>query len=262
MIVQRIGTPVVLATVLALASGAPAQALDLTVGLGAAYAPDYEGSDDYTLLPAWSLRADDLYHPDTYVRVLGTSISSNLLPDENFRVGLVARYLPDYDKVDDSRVEDLERPQEALQTGVLLGYDALPGPREDAAFEVEATYDLLHGNGGLVTPRVRYKAPLGQSFVGEALVQTSYASEDYMSNRFGVSGRDARRSGLERFNADDGLKDLTLGGQLSWIVTENWLVTGLAGYTRLLEDAEDSPIVADRGDQDQLYGGLLVNYRF
>lgn len=252
----------VLLGLLGLAAAGPAKALDLTVGLGVAVAPDYLGSDDYAAVPAWNLRLDNLYHPDTYVRIAGPSLSSNLLPHEHIRVGVVASYLPDYDDVDDSRVKDLRRPDEALQAGVLLGYDIMPGPMQDSVVEIEATYDVLEGNGGLVTPRARWKSPLTDRLIGEALVQASYATEDYMSNRYGISGRDAARSGLAQFNADDGFRDLTLGANLTWMVTDNWLLTGIAGYTRLLEDAEDSPVVDQRGDQDQFYGGILAGYRF
>jgi outer membrane protein len=37
---------------------------------------------------------------------------------------------------------------------------------------------------------------------------------------------------------------------------------GLASYKRLLGDAEDSPVVNDEGDENQLMGGVLVTYTF
>jgi outer membrane scaffolding protein for murein synthesis (MipA/OmpV family) len=39
-------------------------------------------------------------------------------------------------------------------------------------------------------------------------------------------------------------------------------VTGLAAFTRMLGDAEDSPVVDDRGEPNQLLGGVLVNLLF
>ena len=35
-------------------------------------------------------------------------------------------------------------------------------------------------------------------------------------------------------------------------------MTGL--YTRLIDDAEESPVVDDVGDENQLFGGFLINY--
>jgi outer membrane scaffolding protein for murein synthesis (MipA/OmpV family) len=37
---------------------------------------------------------------------------------------------------------------------------------------------------------------------------------------------------------------------------------GLVSYKRLLDDAEDSPVVDDEGDANQLMGGILVTYTF
>jgi outer membrane scaffolding protein for murein synthesis (MipA/OmpV family) len=37
---------------------------------------------------------------------------------------------------------------------------------------------------------------------------------------------------------------------------------GTGTYTRLLGDAEESPVVTDRGDEDQIFAGALINYRF
>jgi outer membrane protein len=33
-------------------------------------------------------------------------------------------------------------------------------------------------------------------------------------------------------------------------------------YTRLLGDAADSPVTDDVGDENQMFGGLLINYTF
>ncbi|MDX6749043.1 MipA/OmpV family protein [Geminicoccaceae bacterium 1502E] len=242
--------------------GSAASAADFSVGLGAALAPDYEGSDDAKAVPLWSIRASALYHPETYVSLVGTELRSNLVPHDHFRAGLIAKYLADYEDVDDSRVKRLNRPEAALQTGVTLGYDFVAGPMIDAVFEIDASYDALHGNGGLVTPRARYRTLLNQRWRLEGSISSSYASEDYMSNRFGIGSGDAGRSGLDQYNADDGFKDVSLAGSVTFMVTPNWSLTGLVGYARMIGDAEDSPIVEDRGSQDQAFTGAMVNYRF
>jgi hypothetical protein len=50
--------------------------LQYTLGLGVAFAPDYEGSDDYAAVPLWNLRASNLSHPDTFIQVLGPTLRS------------------------------------------------------------------------------------------------------------------------------------------------------------------------------------------
>jgi outer membrane protein len=45
-------------------------------------------------------------------------------------------------------------------------------------------------------------------------------------------------------------------------VSRNWSVTGVAGYSRLLGDYADSPIVTERGSEDQVFLGLALGRRF
>ncbi len=43
-------------------------------------------------------------------------------------------------------------------------------------------------------------------------------------------------------------------------LNENWHLGGSAMYQRLLGDAEDSPVVDDRGSANQIFGGLAILY--
>lgn len=44
--------------------------------------------------------------------------------------------------------------------------------------------------------------------------------------------------------------------------TERWSMTAVAGVSRLIGDAADSPIVDALGDATQLTGALLLGYEF
>ncbi len=54
----------------------PAAAADWVVGAGAGLTPDYQGSDDYTRIPVISVRAQNFYHPDTYLHLTGPRFKS------------------------------------------------------------------------------------------------------------------------------------------------------------------------------------------
>ena len=90
----------------------------------------------------------------------------------------------------------------------------------------------------------------------------TYASDDYMSEFFDVNASNAARSGLSQFSADGGIKDVGLQMALSYRLSQAWSVTGIAAFTRLLEDAADSPITDDEGSNSQFFGALTVNYHF
>jgi outer membrane scaffolding protein for murein synthesis (MipA/OmpV family) len=236
--------------------------LVLTFGLGGAYAPDYEGSDDYAAVPLWNLRAGNLYHPDTFVQLLGPTLRSNLLPSEHWRLGVSGRYQPDYDNVDNSSVQDLKDPEAAGLLGLTVGYDFMAERAQDLAVELDAQYDVLEGNGGILTPRLRWQARMSQQIAMGAAISATWGSEDYMGNRFSINSGGSARSGLDEYDADSGVKNAMVTGTASYRLTEAWSLTGIVGYSRLFSEASDSPIVDDEGDENQFLGGLLVNYSF
>src|SRR4051812_34166178 len=187
-----------------------------TLGLGVALAPDYEGSDDYRAVPLWNLRAGNLYHPDTFVQVLGPTLRSNLLPDVHWRLGISGRYQPDYDNVDNNKVQDLKDTDAAGLLGVSVGYDFLAERGQDLALELDAQYEVLHGKGSVMTPRLRWQTLVNpQLVVGASLAETS-GSEDYMGNRFSINAGEAARSGLDEYDADSGIKNAMATGTLTY----------------------------------------------
>jgi outer membrane protein len=91
-------------------------------------------------------------------------------------------------------------------------------------------------------------------------VGATYADEDYMETYFGVSPSDADRTALPVFEADGGIKDVRILPAVVVHLSEFWHVGVGARYQRLLGDAEDSPVVDDRGSADQFMAGLAVAY--
>jgi outer membrane protein len=240
----------------------PGQGINFTLGAGAGIAPDYEGSEDYEAVPFWNLRAGNLYHPETYVQLLGPRLLSNFLPSDHWRRGLAGQFIRERDDVENNQVDDLKSVDASLMLGLIAGYDFLLTPQNDLALEVEGRQDVANDNGFLGTIRGRYGSRFAERWRLDALVQTTWASEDYMSSYFGIDASDAARSGLDQFNADDGFKDVGFGASLTYRFLERWSATGTGTYTRLIGDAADSPVVDDAGDENQLFGGFLINYRF
>jgi outer membrane protein len=241
---------------------APSQRTQYTVGVGVGVAPDYEGSKDYEAVPLWNLRVSNLYDPNTFVQILGPRLGSNFLPDPHWRLGVAAQYIKERNHVHDNQVDDLKTVDPSVMLGVVGGYDFLADPRENLALEVVARQDVANGNGFLGTIRGTYGTQLSTSWRLDTAIESTWASDDYMSSYFGINSNDAARSGLKQFNANAGFKDVTFGGTLTYRLFEHWSVSGLATYSRLLNDAADSPIVKDQGDKDQFFGGALVNYSF
>jgi outer membrane protein len=248
------------AIVLTLTIPTSAMAVDWSIGAGAGIAPDYEGSDDYEAVPLWNLQARDLYHPKTYVQLKGTKLNSNFLPSDHWRLGLSAQYIGERNSVDNNKVNNLSKTDSAVMIGIMGGYDFDVG-KGVLGLEADARFDTKDEIGGLVTLRIKYKQPFGDSVVFSAGVDTTYASDDYMDEFFSVDTKNSARSGLSTYSADAGFKDIGLQAALTYKFTPRWSVTGLGRYARLIGDAEDSPIVKT-GSDNQFIGGVFVGFSF
>lgn len=232
-----------------------------TLGLGAVAFPDYQGSQDYTAAPLWNIRAQNLYHPDTYAQLLGPIFTSNLLPDAGFRLGPMAQYIRKRGNVENDEVDDLQNVDPAFMLGAILGYDFKLGEQRNLAIDFLGRQDVANDNGFLGTLQATYRMPLGERWRTALGVESTWASSDYMSSYFAIDGSDARRSGLDEYDTDSGFKDVGANASLTYLMTPHWDVTGIAAYRRLVGDAEDSP-VTEEGSANQWYGGLLFNYHF
>ena len=232
-----------------------------TIGLGAGAVPQYQGSEDYRAVPLWNIRAQNLYHPDTYAQLFANTFTSNLIPDSGLRLGPMVQYLLKRGSVDNDRVDDLQNVDPSLMLGAVLGYEFKLGERRGLLFEALGRQDVASDNGFLGTLQATYRMPLGAAWSTSIGVETTYASDDYMESYFGVDSRDAAQSGLSEYEAESGFKDAGANLTLGYAIDEHWGITGIGAYRRLLNDAEDSPITKE-GDENQWYGGLLVNYRF
>jgi outer membrane scaffolding protein for murein synthesis (MipA/OmpV family) len=257
-------TILAVAATAALLTAADGEAADVSLGAGAGLAPDYEGSDDYTIRPLWSLRVGNIYHPATFVALDGLTLRSNLLPHPSFRLGPALQYVPGRARrtVDDDRVKRMQNVSGAIMPGLVAGYDL--NLAQDSTLFVEGFGRQAVGtdNGFLGTLSGGWRGRVAPQLRLRASLATTWASEDYMDEYFGVSDRNADRAGLDRFNADSGFKDVTVGAALTYEITAAWSATVLGSYARLLGDAKDSPITDDRGSANQYFGGVTVGYRF
>jgi outer membrane scaffolding protein for murein synthesis (MipA/OmpV family) len=173
----------------------PGQGINFTLGAGAGAAPDYEGSDDYELVPLWNLRIGNLYHPSTFVQVIGPRLRSNFLPSDHWRLGLSGQFIKERDDVENNQVDALEKVDPSVMLGVVGGYDFLADPRQHLILEVDARQDVANDNGFLASVRGLYGGRLSERWRFDALVGSTWASEDYMSSYSGSTRQTRRGAG-------------------------------------------------------------------
>lgn len=104
--------------------------------------------------------------------------------------------------------------------------------------------------------------PIGRfAALGVALGAT-YGSSDYMDSYFSVSSEGSADSGLPAFTAGSGVRDVRATLVFIRPLSREWQIGAGLLYSRLMDDAADSPIVADRGSRDQFVFGVGVNRAF
>ena len=224
--------------------------------------PDYLGSDDYTFgaAPAGVFRFGDT---DRYLRLLVTDINVNLIDSASWSFGPAFNYRLGRDDVDDSAVDDMSDIDGTFEVGAFGGWTWVgqDDPRHRFAVGTEFLYDVGNEHDGyLISGSVRYFQPVARPLTLSIGAALTYGSGDYMDTYFGVNAGNVGSSGLSAFKADSGLRDIRVPLMAIFSFSENWHLSGGVIYTRLLNDAADSPVVDDRGSKDQLFAGLGIAY--
>lgn len=247
-----------------------------TVGIGAGLVPSYSGSDDYVAFPL----------PLIVGRVSGVGISPNgpgfnldLLSqspargpaDTSFSFGPSFRFRNDRaNRIEDPVVELASELDVAIEVGVNGGV-SFPGvlTRGDRlGLSTQVRWDILGTHDGmLIEPGVNYFTPLGRGAALQLGINASFVDDDFADYYYTVTPADAAATGLPQFTADGGLNSLGTLAILTLDVDGNLLnggfnLYGVAGYSRLVGDAADTPFTSLRGSASQFIGGIGVGYTF
>jgi outer membrane protein len=233
-----------------------AQAAEFSIGGGIGVAPDYEGSSDYEVvpIPAGSAKFDN----GMFVKLLGLNLRANLVPSDFWRLGPVYNYRKERDDVDDNRVDRMREVSDANELGIFGGIEwenwyvflDLLGDTGDA---YDGWYSTLKGG---------YNWIIDNEWALSIGGHTTYADDDYMQTYFGVNNRDSARSGLDKYDADSGIKDVGLDLGVNWAFASSWDLRGIASYSKLVGDADDDSPVVDQGSENQFFTGVLVLFKF
>jgi len=239
-----------------LLAASPVWALNGMVGLGAGAAPDYEGSDDTTAIPMFLFQHN--YDSGRFVKLMGPNLKVNLLANKQYSLGPVLNYRMERDDVDNNEVDDMDKVDAALEAGVFGGVTI-----DNLLFGLEFLADVSDEHDGyLIQANAGYRWKVMPELTLTPGVFATYADDDYMDTYFGVNGGNVGDSDLPYYSADSGFKDVGINLVASYTPWEKWGLMGLVSYKALLNDAKDSPIVDDEGNDKQFMLGLMVTYRW
>ncbi len=228
----------------------------VSLGAGAAVVPDYEGSEDYEPFPMPFARVvfDDVFELD----VQGNMLRLSVLPTPVFQAGLALQFRRERDDVRNDAVDSLRDVDAALEVGAFLGLTI--GRWHTRLLAVQDVADAHDGR--VFTLTTAYTLPPIEALTLTLGLSGTYADDDYMETYFSIDTNNAARSGLPRFEAEAGLKDVGAHLTLRYQESRHWSALAIFKYARLLGDAADSPIVDDVGSENQFFAGLIAIYTF
>lgn len=245
----------------------------VVIGVGGAYLPSYEGSDDYLITVA-PLVQGSLGGFDFESR--GTGLTVDVIPNPNdsnvnLLLGPAVRLNLDRTRrIKDPVVRALGERDLAVEVGGFAGiaFDGVLNPYDTLTARVDVLTDVSNEHDGTtVTPSIGYSTPLSTTIFAFASVEATYADDSYTDSFFSITPAGTLASGLPTYSADGGWKNvaatLGLNYDLSGDLRDGGLGLFIGGsYSRLLNDAADSPIVRRRGDRDQWFGAAGLTYAF
>ena len=243
----------------------------VTVGVGGAITPDYEGSDDYRVIPAAAIRGQV---SGISFSTRGTYLYVDVVPDSggkvDFNAGPIAGIrLTTYRHIHDDVVELLPKRKRAFEVGGFAGVSlhGLTNPYDTLGFRVDVTHDIGSAHKSTIfSPNVEFSTPLSRTTYASLSAGMEFVSNKFADYYYTITPADRLATGnvLPMFDADGGMKNWKLGLLLNQSVSGDLLhgfsVFGLGQYSRLVGDFKRSPIVSQRGSASQWLGALGVAY--
>ena len=245
----------------------------LSVGVGAAYGPSYDGSDDGVIFPA-ALLQGSLGGVGFTSRGAGLAVDFIRAPDNgaDFDLGVTGQVRANRAKqIKDPVVESLGELDYAIEVGptVGIGFPGLLNPYDSLSFSVDASWDINGAHGGMVVePVVSYFTPLSRGIAASLSLTAEHGDGDFLDYYHTVTPAQSAASGLPVFDPDGGGwtkagGNLLLGFDLDGNLENGGLALVVVGsYMQMLGDAKRSPFTSVRGDADQWTGAVGIGYTF
>ncbi|MBB5535639.1 MipA/OmpV family protein [Rhizobium giardinii] len=223
---------------------------DVMVGAGAIYAPKFEGSDEFELVPIPMVSA-------TFGRLTVDpgGLSVDVLNSNGFKFLVKGGYDMGggRDEDDSDHLKGLGDIDAGAVIGAQLSYELGP-------VELYASVDkTIGGSDGLLGEVGANVSHHYDRFIFSAGASATIADDNHMESYFGVTAAQSARSGLRQYEASAGLKRFDIEASVTYMATENWVIRGQAGVGFLTGDAKDSPIVQNDVQPSTM---LIVGYKF
>lgn len=246
----------------------------VTVAVGIATLPDYEGADDNVFSPAAAV-VGTVGGFDFFTR--GTQLYVDLVPDAagpgtKFELGAIAAVRRNrVGNLENNRVEALGSPKTAFELGAFAGISrtgVITSDFDTLTARVGFVHDVSdHYDSYVITPQLNYTTPLSYSTLVSLGVSADYVGKGYGRAYYSVTPIGTIASGLRTYSINDSGFSSVNGSffvvqSLSGDLRRGFGIGAGVFYGKLLGKYKNSPIVRDVGDADQLAGAVGLTYTF
>ena len=244
----------------------------VTVGLGVGMTADYEGSDNYRIIPAGAIRGKQ---GGISFATRGLNLYVDVIPDGD-TIGIdagpiVGVRLNRTGKIKDDIVNLLPDRKTAIEVGGFAGvsFKGLTNPYDALSLRLDVVHDIADSHRStIVSPNIDFSTPLSLTTFVSASIGADFVANKYADSYFSVSLAESLLTAgeLPVYDADGGMKNWKIGllvnQSLSGDLRRGFSLFGLANYSKLVGDFKDSPIVDLRGSSSQWLGAVGVAYTF
>lgn len=238
------------------------------LSVGPMYMPAFTGSKDYQLVAFPDI---EVQYNEQFFASLFKGIGYKFILSEEWQLGPIV-------KMDFGRDEEVGNPFSlaAKKIDTLKGFGNVDMTPEVGAFAEYSTgpfaYSLeirqgVGGHKGLIGetgPDIRAFIPRksGKPIMAMAGIRALFGDSNYTQTFFGVSEKQSTNTGLAKYEPSFGF--ISVGARMIVIVpmTDSISLGAMGGYDRLIGEAAKSPLIKERGTEDQFMGGFRLNYEW
>lgn len=244
------------------------------VAVGAGYLPDYEGSNDYGVMPGVAARGSV---GGIGFATRGIGLELDLIP--NLPGNVEVSFGPDIryrtvrsGSVKDDVVDLLPRLDKTVELGFGAGVSVknVLTPVDSIALSASTRWDVSgHGAGQSISAQLSYFTALSPGMGAGLSAGTTWVNGDYADYYYAISPAGSAATGgqLPTYDADSGFKDWEVRAYYGFDFDGDFRNGGLGlalalSYERLLNSAADTPLTAMRGDANQYAAMIGLGYAF
>jgi MipA family protein len=221
------------------------------VGVMGMTVPKAQGSDEYKITPAPMV---DITWKDL-IFLNRDGLGAYAVSTDNFHFGAAVNYASGQDSSDVGLGSDIGKLDGGASGALVARYNQGPfyiGAKVSHQFTgTDTGYLGTVSAGGMI--------PIGDQFLAMGSIGVEYADSKYMESYFGVSGAQSSATGIAAYSPNAGFKSVDLSIGLGYRLSDNWMVMGTGGYSRLLGDAASRPVTKD---ENQFMAGIGIAYSF